>query len=79
VSLKKGLAHNHRFLISRCPVPHIQLAGVVIGWGAHAVSHKGVGPEREPLDLCIRYRWTGRGTDSFLGQVSLPGAGRILD
>ena len=50
----------------------------MIGWDAHAVSHKGVGPEREPQDLCIRYRWTGRGTDSFLGQVSLPGAGRIL-
>jgi len=45
----------------------------VIGWDAHAVSHQGVGPAREPEDLCIRSRWRRRGTDSFLGQVACQG------
>jgi len=43
---------------------------------AHAVSHYGVGlRKRKSHWICHPKPWTRRGTDSFLGQEILPGAG----
>src|SRR6266511_3772088 len=41
-----GVGSQPQDLLSRCPVPDRQLAGVVIRWYAHAVSHKGLGLPR---------------------------------
>ena len=78
--LEMGLAHNHRFLISRCPVPQIQLARVVIGWDAHVVSHQGVGlfESRESHWICESATVGGGVVPTvFWGKLTCQGRERI--
>ena len=46
MSFAIGVGFEPDSLISGCPIPYRQLAGGVIAWYAHAVSHNGVGPQK---------------------------------